>query len=482
MPHLYISAAHKSAGKTICSVAITAALRQQGLRLQTFKKGPDYIDPLWLGHASGRDCHNLDFHTMLDDEICDLFVSTDEAADFSLIEGNKGLHDSVDAQGKFSNASLAMLLGAPVILVIDTRGMTRGVAAILRGLVEFEPAVRFAGVILNQVGGERHAGKLRAAIENYTDLSVLGVLPRHDSLVIPAAHLGLVPANENGQSARVVAAMAGLARDHLDLHRIVAAGGHAREPSAPAHGVDDPPRSHSLRLGVARDEAFGFYYPGDLASLENAGAQLVNIDTLRDPNLPDVDGLFLGGGFPERHMHALEANRSLRRDIRVAIEDGLAVYAECGGLMYLSRQLAWGDERAEMVGALSLDIVMHDRPQGRGYVHLRETPHAPWPHVNNEHAEIEGSEVRAHEFHYSQVCNVAMDLRFAYEVTRGHGVDGHHDGIVYKNTLASYSHLRATRQNQWTRRFIAHVDRCRQTRQSRSETGRARGAFDVQDH
>ena len=466
MSHLYISAPHKSAGKTICTIAIAAALHQRGQWVQTFKKGPDYIDPLWLSRASGRDCHNLDFHTMSDEEICGLFVRFDQKADISLIEGNKGLHDSVDAQGKFANASLAVLLGAPVVLVIDTRGMTRGVAALLRGLVEFDPSVSFAGVVLNQVGGERHEGKLRAAIENYTDLTVLGALPRQKSLAIPEAHLGLVPANENSNSEQVVAAMSRVACECLDLDRIVGAGREAQPPSFLSR-VDEIRPKLPLRLGVARDEAFGFYYPGDLSSLETAVAELVTIDTLRDTALPEIDGLFLGGGFPERHMEALEANRGLRRDIRVAIEDGLAVYAECGGMMYLSRQLVWGDQRCKMVGALPLDIAMQERPQGRGYVRLHETAYAPWPHPHNASQEEQRGELFAHEFHYSQVCNVESHLTFAYDVARGHGVDGKHDGIVYRNTLASYSHLRDTDQNRWTGRFIAYVDRCRQTRLSR---------------
>ena len=465
MPHLYISASHKSEGKTICTLAIAAALHQRGARIQTFKKGPDYIDPMWLARASAGDCHNLDFHTMSNEEICALFTCNDRQADLSLIEGNKGLHDSVDPQGKFSNASLAMLLGAPVVLVIDTRGMTRGVAALLRGLVEFEPAVNFAGVILNQVGGERHERKLRVAIEHYTDLSVLGALPQDRAFAIPEAHLGLVPANENGRAEQAIADMARLACAHLDLEQLVAGAAQAQAPTTRFSHVVSPRATHSVRLGIARDEAFGFYYSGDLYALETAGADLVSIDTLRDPALPDIDGLFLGGGFPERYMGALESNHGLRRDIRLAIEAGLPVYAECGGLMYLARQIRWGDQRRKMVGALPCDIVMQDRPQGRGYVRLKETAHAPWPVLQKLEPPLR--ELHAHEFHYSQVRNVESTFTYAYDVARGHGVDGKHDGIVYRNTLASYSHLRDTHQHRWTARFVAHVDRCRQARLNR---------------
>ena len=465
MPHIYISAAHKSAGKTICTVAIAAAMSKRGHRIQTFKKGPDYIDPLWLSCATRRDCHNLDFHTMSDDEICALFTSHDRDADLSLVEGTMGLHDSVDAEGRFSNASLAKLLGAPVVLVIDTGGMTRGIASLLLGLVEFDPAVSFAGVILNQVGGERHEQKLRTAIERYTDLTVLGTMPRHDALVIPQAHLGLIPANESSESAQLIETMGRMADTYLDLDKIVVAGDAGKPPSSIPRIPEDQEPACSIRLGVARDEAFGFYYSGDLTALNSAGAELVMIDTLRDTALPDIDGLFLGGGFPERHMAALEKNRGLRVSIRAAIEAGLAVYAECGGLMYLSRQLKWGDQCREMVGALPIDITMQERPQGRGYVRLRETADAPWPAVDQ--ANPNESQLCAHEFHYSRVCNVRADLTFAYDLSRGHGVDGSHDGIVYRNVLASYSHLRDTSKNRWTRRFVAHVDRCRQIRAGR---------------
>jgi cobyrinic acid a,c-diamide synthase len=204
---------------------------------------------------------------------------------------------------------------------------------------------------------------------------------------------------------------------------------------------------------VARDAAFGFYYPGDLDALRAAGAELVMFDAMHDTRLPAVDGVFIGGGFPETHMDALAANSALRRELRAAIEAGLPVYAECGGLMYLARAIQWQGRRAEMVGVIPADIVMHARPVGRGYVQLRETGRGPWPGAAG------APPIRAHEFHYSSVENLAPDVVFAYEVARGHGIDGRHDGIVYKNLLASYTHLRDVAGNRWAARFVDFIRR-----------------------
>ncbi len=213
-------------------------------------------------------------------------------------------------------------------------------------------------------------------------------------------------------------------------------------------------RADSVRLAVARDEAFGFYYPGDLEALTAAGAELVPFNTLRDPHLPDVDGLFIGGGFPEMHLEQLAANQTLRADIRQAIEGGLPTYAECGGLMYLSRAIRWQDRRAEMVGVIPAETVMEKQPQGRGYVRLRETGQGPWPPLT---AGGQGIEIPAHEFHYSRLEGLPAGQTWAYEVLRGTGYDGRHDGLIYKNLLACYCHQRDLAGNHWARRFVAFV-------------------------
>ncbi|MCR4331272.1 MAG: cobyrinate a,c-diamide synthase [Sulfuricaulis sp.] len=466
MNRLLISAAHKSSGKTTLCVGLCAALRARGHVVQPFKKGPDFIDPMWLSLAAGRDCHNLDFYLMGRDEILRSFAARSRGADISLIEGNKGLYDGLSLDGSNSNAALATLLETPVVLVIDARGMTRGIAPLILGYQAFDPQIRIAGVILNQLGGSRHEAKLRAVIEHYTDVPVLGAVHRDDRLAIVERHLGLMPSNEANAARDKIDTIAALVAASVDLDRLLTISSTApslpeakeKEPSPrplPLRGRGDS-EVNPIKVGIPRDAAFAFYYPGDLEALRAAGAELVTIDTLKDARLPEVDALFIGGGFPEVFMEQLEANASLRHEIRQAIESGLPAYAECGGLMYLARSISWRGKRCEMAGVIPGDVVMHDRPMGRGYVQLRETVKNPWP--------ISGSaDVRAHEFHYSSLENLAPGTVYAYDVMRGNGVDGQHDGIVHKNLLACYAHLRDLEDNHWTRRFVQFVRQQRRT-------------------
>ncbi|CAK0775586.1 Cobyrinate a,c-diamide synthase [Gammaproteobacteria bacterium] len=449
MAHLMISAAHKSSGKTTITLGLCAALRARGVVVAPFKKGPDYIDPLWLTLASGRPCYNLDFWTMEPDEIRENFTRHSAESELALLEGNKGLYDGVDLEGSNSNAALAKLLETPVILVIDTQGITRGIAPLVLGYRAFDPMVRIAGVILNKVGGARHEGKLREVLARYTDVPVIGSVARDERLTIVERHLGLVPSNEMAAALKRVDEIGALvgAQVDLDALQIVARTASPFPPLIPNSPLSSEP---CVRIGVPRDAAFAFYYPDDLEALRSVGAELVFFDSLRD-HLPEVDGLFIGGGFPEVQMETLEANASLRSEIRAAVENGMPVYAECGGLMYLSRCIRWGGHSRAMVGALPADVVMTEKPVGRGYIRLQETTAHPWP-VNGLTIEFSG-----HEFHYSHLENLGADVNFAYQVRRGTGIDGYNDGIVYRNVLACYAHQRNTRANPWAARFVAFV-------------------------
>lgn len=455
MSHILISAAHKSSGKTTITIGLAAALRRRGLKVQTFKKGPDYIDPMWLARASWRTCHNLDYYTMNRDEILDTFSRFSKGSDISLTEGNKGLYDGLDLDGGNSNAALAILIGAPVVLVIDVRGMTRGVAPLILGYQAFNKDLNIAGVILNKVGGSRHEEKLRSIIEHFTDVPVVGIVHRDDRLKITERHLGLTPSNEDSHADEKIDAIADLMEDQLDIDKILAIAKTATDLPAPPL-PRRPQTSADIAIGIARDSAFGFYYPGDLEALEAAGARLVPIDMTKDSELPEIDGLFIGGGFPETRMQALEANTRMRASVQAAIEAGLPVYAECGGMMYLAKSLTWNGETCQMVGVIAADVVMGDKPQGRGYVRLKETGNGPWPLLD---ADGNPGEIPAHEFHYSSLENLAGDPIFAYQVLRGHGIDGEHDGLVYKNLLANYTHLRDVSANRWAQRFIGFVRR-----------------------
>ncbi len=461
MAHLYIAAAHKSSGKTSFSIGLCAALAKRGLTVQPYKKGPDYIDPLWLSRAAGRACYNLDFFTQDHAEISATFATHMAGADLGLIEGNKGLYDGIDVGGSDSNAALAVMLKAPVVLVIDTAGITRGIAPLIRGYVGFEPMVDIRGVILNKVGGARHESKLRAALERYTDMPVLGAIGRDEALEIPERHLGLIPANEAaGRVAAdsMITRLADAVTLGVDLRRIIEIANTAPLPARSKltpRGTQHLPQA-DVRIAIARDAAFGFYYPDDLDAFAQAGAELLPFDTLTDRHLPEADGLFIGGGFPETHLQALAANTSLVTEIRDALAAGKPAYAECGGLMYLSRSISWRGQHCNMAGVVPADTVVGESPQGRGYMLLEETGEHPWP--RHDQASLgDRSAIPVHEFHYARMSNLAAEPVFAYRVKRGNGIDGRHDGLVCNNLLAGFAHQRNTAANPWVERFVAFV-------------------------
>ena len=462
MARFLISAAHKSSGKTTVSIGVCAALKGRGLQVQPFKKGPDYIDPMWLSLATGNPCRNLDFYLMGREEIVDVFEQKSSGMDVALVEGNKGLYDGLDLDGSNSNAALARLLDLPVVLVIDARGMTRGIAPLILGYQAFDREIKIAGVILNHIGGSRHESKLRAVIEHYTDVTVLGAVQHDESLSIAERHLGLMPSNEAKEALNYVAHIGEAINQQVNLDALLELGGKNPAKQQPQQIKAVP---SGLKIAIARDSAFGFYYGDDLDAMESAGAELIPFDTIQDAHLPKVDGIFIGGGFPEHFGKELEANATMRQDIRNAIEAGLPVYAECGGLMYLARSLTHNGQRWEMVGSIPGDINMHGKPIGRGYVRLRATGEAQWGDKAEE-------EIPAHEFHYSSLDNLGPDIRYAYKVLRGHGVDGAHDGIVYKNLLASYTHLRSVRSHDWADRFVAWVKKCKDKAES-GQVGRS---------
>ena len=446
----YLSAAHKSSGKTVVSLGICGALKAQKLHVQPFKKGPDYIDPIWLSQASDRSCYNLDFYNMSEAEIIQLYQDKNSLVDVSIIEGNKGLYDGMSVAGGDANADLAKLLNIPVVLVIDTIGVTRGVAALVKGYQDFDKDVNIAGVILNKVAGERHESKLIQAIEHYTDIEVIGSVRRSKELIIDERHLGLMPANETPQSQGFIDGAARLIADQVDLKKIL----NLKEQYSNVNesiniSVDSKVDNTGLTVAVAKDSSFGFYYQDDLDKFNDLGVNISYFDALNDNHLPECDGLFIGGGFPEMQLEALSGNQSLLKDIKTKIEQGLPSYAECGGLMYLTNQIMSDTGNYPMVGVIDANTRMTPKPIGRGYVQLAPLDDHPWKNVSDK--------ISAHEFHYSKLEVIDPNTRYAFEVLRGVGVDNKRDGIVKYNLLASYTHLRNLAGNQWVSQFVDFI-------------------------
>ena len=444
MSSFYISAAHKSSGKTSVSIGLAGAMAKRGRIVQTFKRGPDYIDPIWLKAASSNPCYNLDFNTQSLDEIKHLFALKSGGADACFVEGNKGLFDGVDVEGSDSNAALAKLLDLPVVLVIDCVGMTRGIAPLLLGYQAFDENVNIAGIILNKTGGSRHEGKLRAAVEKYTDIKVLGTLPKTSAMQIPERHLGLMPANEMQNAASVIDGLASEVEAGVDIDAILSLGQQSTTTVAPTNAP-----AHDITIAVARDAAFGFYYPDDLEAFSTHGANIVFFDAINDKELPKCDGLFIGGGFPETQIAELNKNQAMRRSIKRALDAGLACYAECGGLMYLSNSICYDGNTADMVGFIPAQVNMHKKPQGRGFVKLEATGSSPWS--------WSGEQIAAHEFHYAELSGLPDSANYAYKVKRGYGIDGAHDGLLIGNCMASFSHLRNTDASPWVKSFTDFV-------------------------
>lgn len=448
-PRLVLAGLRGGSGKTTLSLGLTAAWRRAGRRVVPFKKGPDYIDAGWLAFAAGHPCFNLDPHLMGWRQVARSFYTHASPEGVAVIEGNRGLYDGMDAEGGYSTAELAKLLGAPVVLIIDCTKVTRTVAAMVMGCQRFDQEVNLAGVVLNRLAGARHEKTAREAIERYCGLPVLGAIPKLKG-ELAERHLGLVPAHEVAEAEAALRFAADYATSHLDLDALwgVAQAAAPLEGEPLATCLRQPaPRP---RVAVIRDAAFWFYYPENIAALGEAGAEVVFVDALRDPCLPKVDALYIGGGFPEMHAAALAANGGFRESVRLAVEAGLPVYAECGGLMYLGRALHLDGRAYPMVGALPVAFEICAKPQGHGYTVLEAEE--PNPYFER------GALVHGHEFRYSRAVEWrAGSLPLAFRVRRGHGFDGSRDGLLYRNVLAGYTHIHALGVPQWAPALVGRA-------------------------
>jgi len=452
-PRILIAALRGGSGKTMISLGLIASWRKRGMAVTPFKKGPDFIDAGWLARAAGRPCHNLDTFLMPAEKILLSFTHHALPSDLSVIEGNRGLYDGIDLEGTTSTSELAKLLKAPVALVIDATKSTRTVAAAVLGCVQFDPEVNICGVILNRVAGARHESIIRKTVEQYCARPVLGAIPKMKTEAFPERHMGLVPTPEHARADDAIEKAADMAQHYLDLERLLTM---TREAPRLTTGSEELEGDRSLaaakeapwpRIGVIQDGAFQFYYPENLEALQASGAKIVTLNALADPGLPKLDGLYIGGGFPETQAQALAENKPFRQDVRRLAEKGLPIYAECGGLMYLGESLVLDTVTYPMVGLLPVTFGFSKRPQGHGYTIFEVKK--PNPYFRP------GTRVRGHEFHYSNVLEwrgKSEDL--AFQMIRGGGFDGKADGLCYKNTLATYSHIHVLGTPSWAEAMV----------------------------
>lgn len=454
-PRLVIAGLKGGAGKTTLALGLLRAFRGKGLRVVPFKKGPDYIDAGWLASAAEHPCYNLDPYLVGRDRVLSSFIMHAKGSDAAVIEGNRGLFDGMDEEGAYSTAEVAKILRSPVLLTVDCTKATRTIAALVLGVERFDRDVVLKGVVLNQIAGSRHESVIRKSIEKYCGLPVLGAIPRLDSGVFPERHMGLLPHQEHPDTAAAISFMEELAGRYLDVEEIlkIARDGESLDvgqgilgkgqeddrESRIAHGL-----SSQTTIGVIRDSAFQFYYPENLEELRRNGAAVVEVSALQGKQMPDIDALYIGGGFPETHAVSLAENVLFRDSLRKEIEKGLPVYAECGGLMYLGKGLLLDGRMYPMAGVFPMHFSLERKPQAHGYSVaevVKRNPFFP-----------EGTIVKGHEFHYSKACDDIEEMKtlsFAFTMKRGQGIFDKKDGICYKNVLATYTHLHAFGAAEW---------------------------------
>ncbi len=431
-------------GKSVVSVGLTAALTRLGEKVAPFKKGPDYIDAGWMKLAAKTSCYNLDPYLMSSEVIQSSFLEQSRDADFAVIEGNRGLYDGVNPQGGYSTADLAIALNMPVLLVVNCTKTTRTVAALVLGCIKLDERVDIRGVVLNQIGTKRHQSIVTQSIEHYTGVPVLGAIPRMKRDIFPMRHLGVTPHQEYEGSDEAMELLAEIATEHLDLDRI-------REVMEPV-GIRTVVKTEScehkkLRVGLLMDAAFQFYYSENLDALEQEGAELVIIDAMTENKLPQLDGLYIGGGFPETSAGALSANKSFRDSVRDAAENGLPIYAECGGLIYLGESIEIDGQTFPLTGVFPIRFGMSKKPQAHGYSIFHAEKRNPFYRV--------GQEAKGHEFRYSTILEwqgKSEDLALAMK--RGVGFMDGRDGLTKKNVLALYTHIHALGTPEWAEGFM----------------------------
>ncbi|MCA1961956.1 MAG: cobyrinate a,c-diamide synthase [Desulfomonile sp.] len=438
-PRIIVAGTHSGVGKTSVTLALVSALRRRGLRVQPFKVGPDYLDPTYLTTAAGRPCYNLDGWMTGKDYVQKLFAERASGSDIAVIEGVMGLFDGSDPVApEGSTAEIAAWLDAPVILVTDVHGLSRSIAALVKGYMEFDSSVRLAGVVANNCGTERHGAWLAESLEASHLPRLVAAIPRGAFPELPRRHLGLVSADANILGESVLSSLGGALERYGSVDRILHLARQTVDVPVVGSPLTDTTPGRRVRLGIARDAAFHFYYPDNLEALAAAGCDLVKFSPIADSELPDnLDALYLGGGYPEEHAEELSANMSMIESVRRFAARGKPVYAECGGLMYLSQGVESREgKRFFMVGLLPWWTRMLDRIKSLGYVEVALTKDSLFG--------TEGSILRGHEFHYSELVGDPTDTgewTTTYRIRYRRKDEWITAGFQKGNILAGYVHM-----------------------------------------
>ncbi len=438
-------------GKSVVSVGLTAALTQGGHRVAVFKKGPDYIDAGWLQQAAAGSCYNLDPYLMNEATIRESFMAHAHGADLAILEGNRGLFDGVNPEGGYSTAELALSLKLPVLLVVNCTKTTRTVAAMVLGCLKFDERLDIRGVVLNHIATERQRSVVTRSVEHYTGVPVLGIVPRFKRDIFPMRHLGMVPHQEYNGRDEALSFLVDSISANLDLEKVKEIMAEIATIPLPCNSQYSENSTDRVKIGILQDAAFQFYYASNLEALEQAGAELVPINALEDQQLPDIDGLYIGGGFPETSAKALSDNAQFRNSVKTAAEKGMPIYAECGGLIYLGESLVLEGREYPLTGVFPVRFGMSEKPQAHGYSIFE---------VDGENPFYEQKTViKGHEFRYSTILDWKGDVNeLAFKMKRGKGFVGGRDGLTKKNVLALYTHVHASGTPSWA---VGFFNRCR---------------------
>mgnify|MGYP001626152018 CR=1 FL=1 len=446
IPRILVSSHKGGAGKTIFTLGLISYLSSKGLYLSTFKKGPDYIDAGWLSKISKTSCRNLDLFLFDEEDNLYSFYIGSKDSNLAIIEGNRGLFDGLDIFGSCSTSRLAQLLKAPIILILDCTKVTRSLSALVKGFLEFEKDIEIKGVILNKIARPRHENIIRGSIEYYTGIKVLGIIPKLRDLP-QERHLGLITSFEYNENS-FLDQLKEIIKENVDIEKILEISKNVSPLEIKIPPMERVTNFKDIKIGVFKDEAFQFYYPENLESLAKLGAQLIFINALKDKSLPKVSALYLGGGFPEVKAEELSENKDLLKEVKDAIIEGMPVYAECGGLMYLGEEIIWKEKRYPMSNVLPIKFMVERLPQGHGYVIAKVKEKNPYFEL--------GICIKGHEFHYSRPLEIKInkDMKFVFELEKGAGFDGKVDGILYKNLFATYTHIHIFSVKCWAINFL----------------------------